>query len=648
MMHGKSKVYLTVFTVGLLFFANIIRSGVIVDRSFLPRFLLLSVFLLITYLTGFRKKILLRSTFFECSFILFYLWNLLSCFWAIAPSEAIMQSQLVFISLAVFLIISAVYNENKAFEIIFIRTLLFILVFSFVLAFYKMYLLPFFDPYKIISVSANNNLYSGFLLISLPLVFTGYSINRGFWKYFSVLVGILSVFFIIITQSRAAYIGLFVAVSVSFLFLIFKYRDVFSKKNILVGTIAVLLLVSGVYVFYSSLDSTRKNYFLSKVPVWEYFRSYENASAERLKKKTAKADLTHVAPFDFSEDYYENANLRIIFWKKSLCLIKSNPIMGVGAGNWKINVPSCKEPINPEHTAKNYTYSQPHNEWIGIISELGMVGFLLSLFIYFIPVAFVFYRIGFTSPKPHISVLFYGSFIFGFYLFSSFDFPFHRVEHNVIFFAVFAFLLNKVSLKQGRFNILGRIPKLRDDLVIQKIPQRRKGAKRIAMISAIFILLLLFSVFIASVRIRGEYFTLKMFSNEKRNEDKVIQYCQKAENYFYRITPNTLPLAWFEGVARYRKGDINTAIPCFKRALKLTPYEVRVLNDYAASLFNSQKPDEAKAVLMQTIDIDPWFDDARFNLAAIYYLAGQIDSARFYISRCRDSQKKEDFLKELK
>ena len=648
MLHGKSKLYLTVFTIGLLFFSTVIRSGVIVDRSFLPRFLLLSVFLLITYLIGFHKKILLRKTFFECSFILFYLWNLLSCLWAIAPSEAIMQSQLVFISLALFLIISAFYNENKAFENIFIKTHFFILLFSFALAFYKMYTLPYFDPYKIISVSANNNLYSGFLLISLPLVFTGYSINRGFWKYLAVIVGILSIFFIIITQSRAAYIGLFVASFVSFLFLIFKYPVVFSKRNISVGIVAVLLLFSGVFVFYSSLDDTRKNYFLSKVPVWEYFKSYENATAERLKRKNTRADLIHVAPFDFSEEYYENANLRIIFWKKSLCLIASHPVLGVGSGNWKINVPSCKSPVNPEHTVKNYTYSQPHNEWIGIISDLGFIGFLLSLFIFFVPVAFVFYKIGFTTPKPHISVVFYGSFIFGFYLFSSFDFPFHRVEHNVIFFSVFAFLLNKVSLKQGRFRILDRIPRLRDGLISQIPPQGRKSAKMISLVSAIFILLLLLTIFIASVRIRGEYYTLKMFSNERRNDDKVIYYSRKAENVFYRITPNTLPIAWFEGVAHYRKGDVKSSIQCFERALRSTPYEVRVLNDYAASLFNSQKPDQAKTVLLQAIDIDPWFDDARFNLAAIYYFADQRDSALFYIDRCRNSQKKEEFMKELK
>jgi hypothetical protein len=51
---------------------------------------------------------------------------------------------------------------------------------------------------------------------------------------------------------------------------------------------------------------------------------------------------------------------------------------------------------------------------------------------------------------------------------------------------------------------------------------------------------------------------------------------------------------------------------------------------------------------LHAIDIDPYFDDARFNLGAIYYFAGQRDSAFYYITGCRDSQKKEDFLQELR
>jgi len=541
-----------------------------------------------------------------------------------------MQSQLVFLSFAVFLMISALSKENKGFENIFIKTQIVVLLFAFGLGFYKMASLEFYNPYQIYSVSANNNLFSGFLLISLPLVLTGYSLNKGFWKYLSVLDIILSVFFIIIIQSRAVYLGLLVAVLIALILMTVKYSSVFSRRNVITGIISFILLSTGVFLFYSSLDSTRKNYFQSKIPVWNYFKSYEDAYAEKLRKERAKmqADLEHMPAFDFSEDYYENANLRLIFWEKSLSMIKAHPLLGVGAGNWRINVPSIKYPPNPEHTAKNFTYSQPHNEWISIISELGIPGFILAVFIFFIPLLVIFYRIAFSVSRPSVSALFYASFILGFYVFAIFDFPFKRVEHNVLFFSVVAFLFQRVPFKPS------------NSFLNFKFPAR--------LFSGVFVILLLFTIFLSMARLKGEYFTLKMFRNERKNDQNVIHNCRQAENAFYRITPNTLPLAWFEGVAYYRKGAIDMAVPCFQRALRSTPFEVRVLNDYGAALFKSEKVPEAKAMLLNAFNLDPYFDDAKFNLAAIYYFNNRRDSALYYINSCRESQKKEDFLKEMK
>ncbi len=413
-----------------------------VDTSFLPRFFSLALLLLIVWIFTAGKIKYVQFGFFEIAFVLFYLWNVLSCLWAISPSEAMIQSQLVFLSLALFLVISW-FCKNPAFENIFIKTHLVILLFSFGLAFYKMSVLEHFDPYRIISISANNNLYAGFLILSLPLAFTGYSVNRGFWKYLSLLVAILATFFMIIIQSRAAYLGLAFAVVLSSILMVTGYKRVFSKANILTGFISLFLLLGGVVLFYSSLDNTRKSYFLSKIPVWQYLRRYEDARVEKLLKmrNAVKAGNTQMPEFDFSETYYENASLRVIFWKKSACLIKSHPVAGIGAGNWRLVVPSCKEPPNPEHTIRNYTYSQPHNEWISILAELGIVGFLLAVCVFFIPLIFVLHRILFRHARPPLAAVFYAAFILGFYLFASFDFPLKRVEHQVILFTLLALVL---------------------------------------------------------------------------------------------------------------------------------------------------------------------------------------------------------------
>jgi tetratricopeptide (TPR) repeat protein len=623
----------------MLFFVNLIRSGIIVDKSLLPRFFLLSLLLLGSWLGPLRKKRIFQNSFFEISFLLFYLWNLVSSFWAIAPSESIMQSQMVFLSFAVFATVAAFQRNNKAFENIFIRIHLVALILSFGLAFYKMSTLEFYDPYKIVSVSANNNLYAGFLVLSLPFVLTGYSINRGFWKFLSVAVAVLSVFFIIIIQSRAAYLALAAGSITAAIVMGLKYRDILTRKNLLTGTVAILLLASGVTGFYLSLDRTRQNYFLSKVPVWQYFKSYDQESAEKMlalrnKEKATNSQLTE---FDFAEAYHENASLRMIFWGKSEGLVKLHPITGVGAGSWRLHVPAIKEPPNPEHTARNFTYSQPHNEWIGLLSELGLIGFLLALCVFFLPLGTAFREIFRKIPAPHISTVFYASFILGFYLFASFDFPFRRVEHNVLLFSALVFLLARLDFH-------------RRDAETLRLPDRRSTALRLcvsAVKKTLFALILIFTLILATARLHGEYYTLKMFQQEGKNDDQVIEYAQKAENVFYKITPNTLPLAWFEGVAWYHKGDVYKANACFEKALEITPFEVRLLNDYGASLFSLKRAAEAKTVLLKTLEMDPFFDDARFNLGAMYYFTGNRDSARFHINKCRNSQKKIDFLKEL-
>ena len=628
-MQKKNQVSLFVFVIGLLFLVNTIRSGLLVDRSFLPRFLLLSLLLLGIYIYRLREGISPGKKLYEFIFLVFYGWNLLSCTWAVSASETLMQAQLVFLSFAVFLMVSAFLDKEYHFREIFIKTHLIVLLFSFVLAFYRIFSLEFFDPYKILSVSANNNLYSGFLLISLPFVMEGYARFRGIWKYYSAGIATLSIFFIVIVQSRAVYLAFTVSMVLSAVILILKFRRVFSKKNMLVLLCSMLLLSAGVYAFYSSLDVTRKNYFMSKIPVWEYVGSYEHPAVDKIKRQQeiSAHSLDHLPAFDYAEDYYENASLRMIFWKKSFCLIQSNPLLGVGAGNWRLRVPACTMPPNPEHTRKNYTYSQPHNEWIGIMSELGLIGLLLSLIVFFLPPGLAFYSIFKSARRTQLSLVFYGCFITGFYLFAFFDFPFRRVEHNVMLFSALAFLMAKIPSRPLAFRFIPAIPK--------------------HLFSVLFIFLLIVSVIVGIARISGEYFTVKIFRNERKNDVKVIAYCGKAENIFYRITPNTLPLDWFEGVARYRMGETQTARVCFERALKSTPYEVRVLNDYGAALYGLGNAEKAKAVLRYAIHLDPFFDDARFNLGAIYFFTGRKDSTLFYILPCQDSQKKKDFMEEL-
>jgi len=46
---------------------------------------------------------------------------------------------------------------------------------------------------------------------------------------------------------------------------------------------------------------------------------------------------------------------------------------------------------------------------------------------------------------------------------------------------------------------------------------------------------------------------------------------------------------------------------------------------------------------LQAFTLDPYFDDAKFNLGAIYYLNGQLGQRFVLYNSCRNSQKKRRF-----
>ncbi len=627
-MPGRKIAALSLFyTVFLLLFVNQVRSGVLVDSSFLPRYLLLALLLAVISLALFGGFTRQRFTLFDLLFLAFAGWNLASAGWATVPSEALTEALLVVLSFGVWTVTRLLLDADPRFEKRFIAVALVAMACSFALAFFKMSRLTFFDPYQVRSIAANNNLFSGYLLLCLPLALAGYARFRGMMKYLSALCGVTAVFFMVIVQSRAAYLGLGFATLLALAGVMVRFRVHANPKNLAVTAASLLLLAAGIGLFYHSLDDTRRSYFLSKVPVWQYFRSYDRGVEELLeKRKKERAALTGISEFDFAGSYYENASLRMIFWKRSATLLAQHPMLGTGAGNWRIMAPSVPEPANPDHTFKNYTYSQPHNEWIGFATELGLPGLALAVVFFLGPAAAALARIAGKRKTVPLTALLYASFLAGFCLYACFDFPFRRVEHNILYFSINAFLFHTLMKTEEP----------------APLPVNPWKLVRFLLLAG-----LMATVAVGVMRIKGEYYTRAMFSHEGKDQEKVIGYGKKALSRCYRITPNALPVEWFIGVAQFRLDSIPEAYRSFSAALRVTPCEVRVLNDHAASLFRMGHVAEAAAELRSALGLDPHFDDARYNLAALHYYAGRRDSALWVVKPCRDSQKKKDFVSEL-
>ena len=72
---------------------------------------------------------------------------------------------------------------------------------------------------------------------------------------------------------------------------------------------------------------------------------------------------------------------RSVLWSKSMELFREVPLSGVGAGNWKYNFPlTGMDGLTKAETNLAF-FVRPHNDFISMLTELGLPGFLLFIFI---------------------------------------------------------------------------------------------------------------------------------------------------------------------------------------------------------------------------------------------------------------------------
>lgn len=179
-----------------------------------------------------------------------------------------------------------------------------------------------------------------FLVLSLPLtaVFLGTaSTPRRLAAWISFL---LQFIFLILTRSRAAWVVVFFTLPPAFFFLLRPFR----RRHLLLVLALVLITLS----------------LFLKIP--------ETSSQRTL--------FTHLKTL-FSTQYSSN-QIRLWVWKDTLNLIRSHPFRGVGAENFPVEFPRAQsDRLARELAQLDQIAESPHNEYLRVLSESGLVGFVL-------------------------------------------------------------------------------------------------------------------------------------------------------------------------------------------------------------------------------------------------------------------------------
>ena len=344
---------------------------------------------------------------------------------------------------------------------------------------------------------ANGNLFSSALFLFLPFILYGLFSFTGYWRTIANIS--LSVVFlnIILTQTRAVWVAIIIAVVVIFLFLIVIYgKTIFSKfirfnaNRRIAQTIFILLLTSTVGILSI-------NHLGSEMTQWR-------VSGER-KEQSDKE--------------------RLIMWEKSIDMIMDSPFLGVGKGNWKIQFPvHGTEGIRAETGYTNF--QRPHNDYLWVLTETGIFGFLSYSMIFIVS---LFYGITFILATNHIEnkllmvCLFFG--LIGYMVISFFSYPLERIFHTV-FLAI----------------ILGGILSMyhRNDFKKQAEVQSPGY-----LLTLPIICIIIFSVWIGLEQFRTEMHVLNArMARQKDKWELLIDEVEKANATFFPLDYTATPLRW--------------------------------------------------------------------------------------------------------
>ena len=155
-----------------------------------------------------------------------------------------------------------------------------------------------------------------------------------------------------------------------------------------------------------------------------FFTAYQSSPQFQKRVDTAANEI-----IDYGNVLDGSVGQRITFAVNSWDVIKKNPIIGVGTGDF----PSEYEKINQINTPDNVTATNPHNMFILIATQLGLIGLVSMLSIFYYQIKLSFYAsnrlikdLGIALPLMFLVIMWSDSYLLGhfttlvFVFFSSF------------------------------------------------------------------------------------------------------------------------------------------------------------------------------------------------------------------------------------
>jgi len=485
----------------------------------------------------------------------FIIWCFGSIFYAINPTEALVNfSRQLNVFLMFFSMVILTYKlRNKLYLLPWVITLILLIEVFYVLneALEMVNSSGRINGSNLKGVTANRNITAFSIAIKIPFVLILINVNKkGLVKVFGFFLILLSFLCLSMIESRAS----FLATGMMILAFIVLQIILFIKQNknvsylykilYVIVPLIITLLINRIYLSQKGVDAISRAQTIS-------INTKDNSINQRLR-------------------YYEDVLTHMI----------SNPLLGVGLGNWKLkSIDYDSKDINgyvvPYHA---------HSDFIQLGAELGVLGFVLYLGIFLWAVVYVYRLLRFSEISINEKIyLFLVLCSLGVYsVDASLNFPIARPQVLVVWALIIALITG--------YNVNNK----------NKSQKLKSNTRVNSGFLSLVILLVLPSIFINNSvykSLKGQMILLQDFNSNQFN----------------------LPLNLVDNVVPDIPNITVTTIP---------------INSVKARYYvNAKKYDKALTLLEEGTKANPYLYYSEILKSQIFQEKGQLDSAKIYAKK---------------
>lgn len=454
------------------------------------------------------------------------------------------------------------------------------------------------------SFFGNPTFLAGYLIFSIMFSIILLSLeNKRFWKYFSIIILVLSILGVFLTQTRGTILGVSVGLFISLIYAIIKGKNInYGKINLRKISIIILCLIISFSVIFFT---TRKNEIWQRVP-----------------------GLSRIALIDIKDS---TTNTRLITQRLSLKAIDpkingyKNLFIGYGQDNFSYAYGKYFDPIQFED--EMIWFDRAHNKFLDVLVMNGILGLISYLSIFIISFIYIFKKKEFSLLTLGIT---FGITAYLIHLFFIFD----QITTYVPLFILFAFIIYMNSL----------------NLDIKNNPKLKKCEDYIWGMIILFIFII-FSIFIYFRNDITAYIQMRKFTSLLKERD-ISTIFKNIDDTLYPMTTAQFNIR--KGLFTIAENNINKnnkevinfsniSLSKGDEYLVNNPldfvFRLYLANNYTINGRKMKDNDllvKGESHLRKVVDYTPYRPDVNYMLAINLYFQKKYDEAFIYFEKSFD------------